>query len=154
MLPKVNKADMIGAMEAIKESLRSHHDAMRAPLAYIIRKTKVVQTHDDYPRYVTHNDLLLDRNKLLLEQNSSCIKKPTAEYEMDNRTVYHTLNQICKDTDLYTCIKQHKSKRDCRSAFYAIQSRWLGPNHVNSTASETEAILQTLTYDGEKKAWN
>ena len=47
-----------------------------------------------------------------------------------------------------------KFKRDGRGAFYAIHSRWLGPNHVNATASEAEMALQTSTYDGKKKAWN
>ena len=50
------------------------------------------------------------------------------------------LDQICKDTDLYPYVKQHKSKRDGRGAFYAIHSRWLGSNHVNATASEAENV--------------
>ena len=61
---------------------------------------------------------------------------------------------MCKDTDLYPNVKQHKSKRDGKGAFYAIESRWLGLNHVNMTASEAEVALQMSTYYGEKKAWN
>ena len=38
MLPNVNKADMAGMKESIKEYLRSCCDVIRAPLAYIIRK--------------------------------------------------------------------------------------------------------------------
>ena len=76
------------------------------------------------------------------------------EYKIDNRTVYYIIDQICKDTDLYPYVKQHKSKRDGREAFYAIHSRWLGLNHVNATASEAEMALQMGIYDGEKKAWN
>ena len=68
--------------------------------------------------------------------------------------VYDILDQICKDTDLYPYIKQHKSKREGIGAFYAIHSRWLGPNHVNATASEAEMALQMSMYDGEKRAWN
>ena len=68
--------------------------------------------------------------------------------------VYDVLDQICKDTDLYPYVKQHKSKRDVREAFYAIHSRWLGPNHVNMIASETEMALQMSRYDKEKRAWN
>ena len=78
----------------------------------------------------------------------------TAEYVIDNRMVYDILDQICKDTDLYPYIKQHKPKRDGRGAFYAIHSRWVGPNHFNATASAAEMALQTSTYDGEKRAWN
>ena len=62
------------------------------------------------------------------------------------------MDQISKDTDLYPYIKQHKSKRDNRGAFHAIHSRWLGPNHVNVTASGAELVLQKLTYNREKKA--
>ena len=36
--PKVNKADIAGTMESIKEFLQSNHGIMRAPLAYFIRK--------------------------------------------------------------------------------------------------------------------
>ena len=73
------------------------------------------------------------------------------EYDVDNRTVYDILDQICKNTDPYPYVKQHKFKRDGRGACYAIHSRWLGSNHVNATASKAEIAL---TYDGEKKAWN
>ena len=45
ILPKVNKAALIGTIEAIEEYLRLHHGAMRAPFAYIIGKTIVVQTY-------------------------------------------------------------------------------------------------------------
>ena len=74
------------------------------------------------------------------------------EYEIDNWTVYDFLDQICKETDLYLYIKQHKSKRDSRWAYYDILYRWLGPKYVNASASEAEMALQTSTYDGEKKA--
>ena len=57
-------------------------------------------------------------------------------------------------TDLYPCVKQHKSKRDDIEAFYAIYCTWLGANHVNVTASEAKLGLQTSMYDGEKKTWN
>ena len=59
---------------------------------------------------------------------------------------------ICKDTDLYPYVKQHQSKRNGRGVYYAIQSRWLSPNHVNATAPEAKMALQMSTYDGEKKA--
>ena len=64
-----------------------------------------------------------------------------ADYKIDNKTVYDILDQICKDTDLYPYVKKHKSKRDGRGAFYALHSRWLGPNHVKAKASEDEAVL-------------
>ena len=76
------------------------------------------------------------------------------EYKIGNRSVCNILDQICKDIDLHPHVKQHKSKRDGRGAFYAIYSMWLGPNHINVTASEAKLGLQTSTYDGEKKAWN
>ena len=50
MLPKINKSDMAGMMESIEEYLRSHHGVIKAPLAYVIRKTITVQTNGDYPR--------------------------------------------------------------------------------------------------------
>ena len=71
---------------------------------------------------------------------------------MDNRTFYDILDQICEDKNLYPYVKQHKPMRDGRGAFFAIQSWWLGLNHVNATASEAEMTLQMSTYDREKNA--
>ena len=61
------------------------------------------------------------------------------------------MDQICKITDLYPYVKQHKSNRDGGDMFYAIHSSWLGPNYVNMTVSETKMALQMSMYDGEKK---
>ena len=58
------------------------------------------------------------------------------------------------DTDLYTYVKQCKSKRDGGGAFYAINGLWLGPNHVNTTVSKAKLVIHISTHDGEKKAWN
>ena len=49
MLPKINKSDMAGTMESIKEYLRSLCGVIKAPLAYVIRKTITVQTMGDLP---------------------------------------------------------------------------------------------------------
>ena len=77
----------------------------------------------------------------------------TADYKIDNRTVYNILDKTCKDTNLYPYVKQHKPKRDCIGEFYVIHSRWLGLNHINATASEAKMALQMSTYEG-KKTWN
>ena len=69
------------------------------------------------------------------------VKKNTAEYEIDSRAVYNISDGFYKDTDLYPYDKQHKS----RGAFYTIHSMWLGLNHMNKSASDAEAALQTLT---------
>ena len=89
--------------------------------------------------------LPLDNNKLHNEQSVQTVKEHTAEYMIDNRTVYDILDQICKDTDFYPYVKQHESKRDCRGAFYAIYSRWLDLNQVHMTASEAKMTLQIST---------
>ena len=52
---------MISTMEVIKEYLRSSQYVMRAPLAYIIRKTILVQTYGEYPKYVTPDDEMITR---------------------------------------------------------------------------------------------
>ena len=125
VLSKVSKADMAGSMGSIKQYLRSQHDVMRAPIAYVIRMTIIVQTYGDYPNYTISDDnmiarmlhLLPDKNKLHNEQSSPSANEHTTEYEIDNRSVYDMLDQICKDTDLYLHVKQHKSKRNRRGAF-------------------------------------
>ena len=56
--------------------------------------------------------------------NVQSIREHIAEYKTDSRSVYDILDQIYKDTDLYPYVKQHKSKRDSRGAFYAIHFQW------------------------------
>ena len=149
-------------MEAIKKYLRLHHDVLREPLAYLIQKTIIVQTFGDYPTYAIHVDEMIarmlhlppDKNKMHNEQSAQSVTEHTTEYKIDNRTINGIVDQICKDTDLYLYVKQHKSKRDNRGTFYVINSRWLSPNQVNATESEAEMALQMLTFDREKKAWN
>ena len=134
MLPKINKSDVAGIMEATKEYLRSCPGVVMAPLAYIMRKTILAQTYGDYPKYATPDDETIarmlhlppDKNKLLSEQDAQPARVCTAVYKIDNRSVCDILDQICKDTNLYLYIKQYESKRDSRGAFYAIHSRWMG----------------------------
>ena len=40
------------------------------------------------------------------------VKEFTAKYVVDNRTIYNILNQICKDKDLYPCVKKHTSPQE------------------------------------------
>ena len=61
VLPKINKSDMAGMMEAIEENLRSCCGAIKAPLAYVIRKTIIAQTYRDYPLYATLGDKMITR---------------------------------------------------------------------------------------------
>ena len=148
VLPKVYKTEMVGKMEAIREYFRSFHDVIRAPLTYVTRKITVIQTYVDYCRYAMPDDEMIikmlnlsaDKDSPSLESQSSSIKEHTAEYKIDNRTVYDILERICIHMFNY------KYKMDGREAFYAIH---LGPNHVNTTSSEAEAA-----HDGEKKEWN
>ena len=73
VLPKINKSDMAGTMESINEYLRSHCGVVKAPLAYVIKKSITVQTYCEYPLHRTPDDemiarilhLPLDKNKLL-----------------------------------------------------------------------------------------
>ena len=128
-------------------------------MAYIIKKIITVQTYGGHPTYPTPDNKMItrmlhlppDKNKLHLEKDAQTAQACKAEYKVDNRRVYDVMIQIRKDTDLYPYVKQHKNKRDGRGAYYVIHSRWLGPNHVNATASESDMALQMSTYNGEKR---
>ena len=52
---------MVGMMEAIEDYLGSCNDIMRAPLAYIIRKTTLVQTYGDYLIYAPPDNEMIAR---------------------------------------------------------------------------------------------
>ena len=107
MLPKINKADMTGMVEAIKEYLRSCHDDTGADLANIIIKTILVKTYGDYPKNKTPDGEMYARmlhlppdRKKYGEKDTILVKKQTPEYKIINADVYHILNkffriQIC-----------------------------------------------------------
>ena len=59
VLPKVNKANMVGTIEDIKEYLRSCHGFVRVLLTYIIMKAMLVLTYDDYPKNATPDDKMI-----------------------------------------------------------------------------------------------
>ena len=46
-----------------------------------------------------------EKNKLLSEKDAQTAQASTVEYEIDNWMVYDIMDQICKDTDLYPCVK-------------------------------------------------
>ena len=146
VLPKINKSYMTGTMKAIEEYLRSHQDVIRALMAYIIRKTILVQSYGDYPKYVASDNGMIsrmlhlppDKNELILEWDAQSARASIAEYKRDNKSVRHFVSDLQGYWSVSMCVKQHKSKWDGRGAFYAIHSRWLDPNHVNMTASEAE----------------
>ena len=60
MLFKVNKADIAGMIEVIKEYLSSHHGVIRTPFAYVINMIIMVY---DYPKCATLDDEMI--NKML-----------------------------------------------------------------------------------------
>ena len=68
LLPKINKANTVGMMEAIKEYPRSFHSIKRAHFTYIIRKTVTVQAYVIYPLYVMHDDKMIARMLHLLKK--------------------------------------------------------------------------------------
>ena len=82
---------------------------MRAPHAYVFKKTIIVLTYGYYPKYVTPDDkmitimlhLPLDKSKLHSKKSVWSTKKNTIEYKM-----YDILDQICKDNDLHLYAKQ------------------------------------------------
>ena len=42
-----------------------------------------------------------DKTRSYNEQSAQSVKEHTAEYKIDNRSVYDILDQICNDVDLY-----------------------------------------------------
>ena len=109
MLSEDNKADIVGMMQSVKEYLRSCQGVVRAPLAYLIRKSIIVQVYGEYLKFATPDDKMItrmlhlsqDEKKLHNKQSAQSVMEHMAEYKIDNRHFYNILDQICKDTDLY-----------------------------------------------------
>ena len=124
---------MAGAILSIKEYFRSHHGVVRASLADIIRKTITVQTCVDSPTYATPDDemivlmlhLLPDKNRLHDEQSVQSVKEHTAEYKIDNRSVYNILDQIYNDTNDKNRLHDEQSVQSVKehTAEYKIDNR-------------------------------
>ena len=83
-----------------------------------------------------------DKNRLHDEQSEKNVQQSTRQ----TTEVSNILDHICNDTDLHPYVKQHRSKKNGKGALYAIHSRWLGLNHVNTAASEAKKISKPLTY--------
>ena len=100
VLPKINKSDMAGMMEAIKEHLRFHCSVVSALLAYNIRKTIKVQNYGDYPMYANPDNEIITRmlhlpsekGKVHNEQSAQSVTQHTTEYKINNTTVYDILD--------------------------------------------------------------
>ena len=81
MLPKDNKAEMTGMINAVEENLRLHHGVVRAPFVYVIRKMMIAQTYSEYLRYVTLDDEMISRmshlfpnkNRLKLKNSNTIV---------------------------------------------------------------------------------
>ena len=97
ILPDVNNAKMAGTMKVIKEYLHSCHGIMRAPFAYVIRKTTIVQTCGDYPKCVSPDDEIFARmlhlppenNKLYGEKIAQSVKEA---YSRVQNNIYNILD--------------------------------------------------------------
>ena len=84
-----------------------------------------MHTYGDYPFYATPDNKMITRmlhlpqnkDKIYNKQSVQSVIQCMPEYNTDNRTVYDSLDQICKDTDLYPYINQHKSKRNAEGHF-------------------------------------
>ena len=106
--PRINTSDMEGMMESIKKYLRSCHGKMRAPLAYIIRKTIIVQTDGDYLMYATPDDEMIarmlhlppEKNKLL-----GCVTQSAKEVQQSTRlTTKVSMTSWIRSARTFICI--------------------------------------------------
>ena len=102
VLLKINKSDMVGNDGVHQRVPQCTCGIIKAPLAYVIRKTITVQTYGDYLRYATPDNEMIARmlhlpshkNKLQLESSVGKVKDHMAEFIIDKRMVYDILDQI------------------------------------------------------------
>ena len=70
----------------------------------MLSQNHISQNFGDYPKYVTPDNemiarmlhLSLEKNKLDNEKSTQLVKKHTAEYKIDNRSVYDILDRSVK----------------------------------------------------------
>ena len=113
MLPKVNKANMTGIMEDIKEYLRSCHSVKRAHLVCVMRKTIVVEMwHLSMvcSSWWWNNCQDIGSTK---KQNSICSKKMTISKKQQHpwQTTEPSMMYWIRSARIQTCICISKSTR-------------------------------------------
>jgi hypothetical protein len=141
--PIINEKNWPRTMEAIRELFGSVLGETGVPLAYVIRdNAEIPPGTDPSEGHITVAEEMIAR-----------VPHGKQSYANDSIEVWSYMANITRAHDCWTYVKPAQRTKDGRRAFLLLCNHFLGPNNVDSMASEAEAKLVSVSYTGERKKW-
>jgi hypothetical protein len=149
--PTIDSKNWPKTIDALQDYFSSVLGETKTPLAYVIRDVAAVTAEADDPpdNYDAPENEMISR---MPHQDGAGLDLPT--YIHDRSKVWQTMAEVCRDDKCWTHVKPFQRTRDGRGAFQALNTHYLGANHVNNMASIAEAKLGQAKHYGEKWRYN
>jgi hypothetical protein len=130
-------------MEAIREFFGSVLGETGVPLAYVIcENVEIPPGTDPSEGYITVAEEMIER-----------APRGNQSYANDSTEVWSYMANITRAHDCWTYVKPAQHTKDGIRALLLLWNHFIGPNNVDSMASEAEAKLVSVSYTGERKKW-
>jgi hypothetical protein len=104
---------------------------------------------DDPNNYNTSKNEMISR---MPHQDAAGLDLPT--YVHNRNKVWQTMAEVCRDDKCWIYVKPFQRTCDGPGAFQALNTHYLGANHVNNMASIAEAKLAQAKCHGDKRRYN
>lgn len=72
-------------------------------------------------------------------------------WDIDNKAVWKIVRQVCHGSPAWPWISGFEGAQDGRGAVLALRSHYMGNSYVQTTATQADAKLATLRYDGKSQ---
>jgi hypothetical protein len=130
-------------MEAIREFFRSVLGETGVPLDYVVRENvKIPPGTEPSEGYITVAEEMIAR-----------APHGNQAYTNGSMEVWSYMANITRAHEWWTYVKPAQCTKDRRRAFLLLWNHFLRPNNVDNMASDAEAKLGLVSYNGEKKKW-
>jgi hypothetical protein len=141
--PVINENDWPRTMEAIRELFGSVLGETGVPVDYVVRENVEIPSGTDLSEgYIAVADEMIAR-----------APHGNQAYANDSMEVWSYMVNITQAHDCWTYVKPAQRTKAGRRAFLLLWNHFLGPNKVDSMASEAEDKLVSVSYTGERKKW-
>jgi hypothetical protein len=113
------------------------------PLVYVVRENvKIPPDTDPSEGYIS-----------VAEEMIALAPHGNQAYANDSMEVWSYMANITRAHECWTYVKPAQCTKYGRCAFLLLWNQFLGPNNVDSMASEAEAKLGSVSYTGKRKKW-
>ena len=122
----------------------------KIPLAYVIRDD-ISPSATPSNEFTTKQDEMIAKAPIGTTVDDVTTYDPT--FKKDNICVWTLLAAITRDHECWTYVKPSQRKQDGRKAYLSLKNHYIGTKHVDTMSSKAESILNTTSYNGEKRRW-